>query len=364
MRIVIKFGTNVVASPNNTINKPRLLEMVRQLAILHQHGHQLALVSSGAIFVGRQHVETLPKRKDIPFKQMLAAIGQVKLLNIYEQLFDIYNITVAQALLTRSDLANRTRYINARNTINLLLEKRIVPIVNENDVVGVEEIKIGDNDTLSALIANLIDADRLVILTDQPGLFTADPRRHTDARLISEVPAITSAIRQLAGDTGTTMGVGGMNTKIQAAELATRSGVETVIASGHKSNVLVRLIEQGEPLGTRFPAKISHIESRKRWILAEPTGGTLTVDAGAAAAIAQHNKSLLPAGIVEVAGIFPRGATVLVKTQQGKDICRGITNYNSSNIEMIQGHHSDEIEVLLGYNYGHTVIHRDNMVIL
>ena len=364
MRIVIKFGTNVIASAEGTINKPRLLEMVRQIAALHRAGHQLALVSSGAIFVGRRHAPALPQRKDIPFKQMLAAIGQVKLLNIYEQLFDIYGITIAQALLTRSDLGNRARYLNARNTFDLLLEQGVLPIVNENDVVGVEEIKIGDNDNLSALVANLIDADRLIILTDQRGLFTADPRHHADAELIAEVPAITDDIHALAGGTDSAMGVGGMSTKIQAAQLATRSGVETVIASGHEPDVLVRLVLHAESLGTRFPPKISHVESRKRWILAEPVAGTLVVDDGAAKAVTRGNRSLLPAGIIGVRGDFPRGATVAIEDERGKKRGRGIANYKSADIVAISGRQSDEIESILGYNYGDTVIHRDNLVVI
>lgn len=364
MRIVIKFGTNIIAGPNNTVNRPRLLEMIRQIATLHQDGYELALVSSGAIFVGRQKIAAPPSQKDIPFKQMLAAVGQARLMNIYEQLFDIYDITIGQALLTRGDLENRSRYLNARNTLDLMLESGVVPIINENDVVGVEEIKIGDNDNLSALIANLIDADRLIILTDQPGLFTADPRLNTDAELIGEVPAITDSIRALAGGSGTTIGVGGMSTKIEAAQLATRSGVETIIASGHIPNVLLRLIQQGESLGTRFPAKISHVESRKRWILAERALGELLVDDGAAEAITQHNKSLLPAGIMAVEGDFVRGATVIIKNQAGAVICRGVAGYKAEDLRAIQGRHSDKIEEILGYNYGPTAVHRDNMVIL
>jgi glutamate 5-kinase len=364
MRIVIKLGTTTVASQNKTVNRPRLLEIVRQMAKLHANGHELALVSSGAIFVGRREVDNLPNRKDIPFKQMLAAIGQVKLLHIYEQLFDIYGMTIAQALLTRSDLTNRAGYLNARNTLNLLLERGVIPIINENDVVGVEEIKIGDNDTLSALIGNLIDADLLLMLTDQPGLFTADPRTNADAELIVEVDSITDSIRALASGSGTNMGVGGMITKLEAAQLAIRSGVECIIASSGEPDVLLRIIEQGEMLGTHFPAKISHIESRKRWILAEPAQGSLIVDQGAKYAIIKNQKSLLPVGVLQVAGNFQRGETVVVKDQQGQALCRGITNYKASDVEAIKGHHSDKIEAILGYNYSSTIIHRDNLVIL
>lgn len=364
MRVVVKIGTNVVASPNKTVNRPRLLEVVRQLAHLQSEGHHLVLVSSGAVFVGRQFVPDLSNRKDIPFKQMLAAIGQVKLMHIYEQLFGIYGIVIAQALLTRSDIKNRTGYLNARNTLNLLLEQGIIPIINENDVVGVEEIKIGDNDNLSALIANLIDADLLLMLTDQPGLFTADPRANANAELISEVSVITEAIYALAGGTATQMGTGGMSTKIQAAQLATRSGVETIIASGHEPNVISRIISSGEALGTRFPAPLSHIESRKRWLLAEAVQGTLTVDAGAARALVKHQRSLLPAGITAVAGDFPRGSIVVVQGADGQRLCRGITSYKAADIQRIKGHHSEEIDELLGFNYGPNVIHRDNLVVL
>ena len=364
MRIVVKLGTSTVASQNKTVNRPRLLEIVRQIARLHARGHEMALVSSGAIFVGRHEAGDLPQRKDIPFKQMLAAIGQVKLMHIYEQLFDIYGLTIAQALLTRSDLANRARYLNARNTLNLLLERKVIPIINENDVVGVEEIKIGDNDTLSAMIANLIDADLLLILTDQPGLFTADPRLYADAELIPEVASITDSIRALAAGSGSNMGVGGMITKLEAAQLATRSGVECIIASSSEPEVLLRLIERGELLGTRFPAKISHVESRKRWILTEPAQGKLIVDQGARRAMLENQKSLLPVGVLRVEGDFARGETVVVKDQGGQEICRGITNYKASDIEAIKGRHSEQIEAILGYNYGTTLIHRDNMVIL
>jgi glutamate 5-kinase len=245
-----------------------------------------------------------------------------------------------------------------------MLDRRVVPIINENDVVGVEEIKIGDNDNLSALIANLIDADLLIILTDQPGLFTADPRLVAEARLIQEVHNIDDSIRALASGSGTNMGVGGMVTKLQAAELATRSGVSCIIASGHEPDVLWRIVEGGEPLGTRFPAKISHVESRKRWLLTEPAHGSLIVDDGAKRAICQNQKSLLPAGVLGLEGNFARGETVVVKDQRQTALARGIINYNSNDIDAIKGRHSAEIETILGYNYGDTIIHRDNLVVL
>ena len=363
MRVVIKLGTNIVASNDNTVNRPKLLEMVRQMAALHAAGHEIVLVTSGAIFVGQQAVNPLPNRKDIPYKQMLAAIGQVKLLHIYEQFFDIYNITIGQALLTRSDLDNRARYLNARNTLNLLLEKGVVPVINENDVVGVSEIKIGDNDNLSALIANLIDADLLLLLTDQPGLFTADPRINPKAELIREVTHITDSIRALASGSGTNMGVGGMVTKIEAAELAIQSGVTCIIVGGDIPNVLPRIIDDKEALGTHFVSRISHIESRKRWILTEPVQGYLVVDAGARRAICENQRSLLGAGVIDINGTFDRGALVVIQDQDHQPLARGIVNYSAPDIEAIKQQHSDQIEAILGYNYGRTIVHRDNMVV-
>ena len=364
MRIVVKLGTNVVASSDQTVNKPRLLDIVRQMVVLKNHGHEVVLTTSGSIFVGRHSMKNLPNRKDIPFKQMLAAVGQVRLMNIYDQLFGIYDVTVAQILITRSDFMNRARYLNARNTLSVLIEQGIVPIINENDVVGVEEIKIGDNDNLSALIANLIDADLLLLLTDQPGLFTADPRFNREAELINEVTTITESIMALAGDTSTVMGTGGMSTKIQAAQLATRSGVETIIASGLEVDVISRIVQGGEALGTRFTTNISQVESRKRWLLAEPVRGRLVVDAGAARALIKQGKSLLPVGILGVEGDFLRGSILLVQAQAGQALCRGITNYKASDIQLIKGQHSAEIEGILGFNYGRNVIHRDNLVVL
>jgi glutamate 5-kinase len=273
MRIIVKVGTNVLRAGTERIHRPRLIDLARQLAALKSQGHEVLLVSSGAIFAGREVMGkgTPAQRKDVPHKQMLAAVGQGRLMALYQQIFELYDLIAAQALLTRADLANRTRYLNARNTFQLLLQQpNVIPIINENDVVAVDEIKFGDNDNLSALVANLVEADLLIILTDQRGLFTADPRKHAAAQLIPEVSSIDTTIRAMASGSGTDIGTGGMTTKIEAAELATRSGAEVVIAPGSEPDSILRVFN-GEALGTRFTTQFSRVESRKRWILAEPS---------------------------------------------------------------------------------------------
>jgi glutamate 5-kinase len=366
MRIVIKVGTNVLRAGTLSLHRPRLIDLARQIAQLIEQGHQPLLVSSGAIFAGREllGIRASSQNKDIPYKQMLAAVGQGYLLSLYRQIFEMYNLTVGQALLTRGDLANRTRYLNARNTLQLLLTHGgLVPIINENDVVAVDEIKVGDNDNLSALVANLVDADLLIILTDQPGLFTADPRHHADAQLIRQVTTIDDSIRAMAGGSDGEVGTGGMATKIQAAELATRSGTEVFIVPGSEPDVIVRVVS-GEPLGTRFMAQVSHVESRKRWILAETVRGAVKIDEGATRALISGGKSLLAVGVTEVQGDFGRGATVRVWNLAGQEIGRGLANYNAADLCRICGKRSAEIEALLGYNYGPTVIHRDNLALV
>ena len=363
MRIVVKLGTHILTDGGDRLSRPRMLELVRQVALLRGQGHEMLLVSSGAIFAGRELLGPPARRKDIPFKQILAAVGQVRLMGLYEQFFGLYDTPVAQALLTRADLADRGRYLNARNTLLSLLRLRVVPVVNENDVVAVDEIKIGDNDNLSALVANMVDADWLMILTDQAGLFTADPRSDPNAQLIPEVAAITEQIRRLAEGRGSAIGTGGMLTKIEAAELATRSGTHVVIAAGREPEVLPRLVA-GEALGTRFPAMVSQVESRKRWILAEPARGELGLDPGAAQAVARQGKSLLAVGVTRASGSFERGQTVRLLGPDGHEIARGITNYSASDLGLILGRQSEDIPVLLGYQYGPTVVHRDDLVLV
>lgn len=362
-RIVLKLGSSTLAAGTDRLNRPRMVDLVRQIAVLRVMGLQVVVVSSGAALAGREALGETEFAREIPKKQVFAAVGQSRLMHLYAQLFELYDIIVAQALLTRADLADRTRYLNARNTLLALLDRGVVPIINENDVVTVNEIKIGDNDNLSALVANLVDADLLVILTDTHGLYTADPRLDPNARLISEVPVIDAQVRKLAGETSTRRGTGGFITKIQAAELATRSGTEVVIANGAEPDVVKRVV-QGENLGTRFRAQTTQIESRKRWILAEPPHGNLTIDAGACKALVGQGRSLLPAGVVAVAGEFDRGETVRICAMDGAEIARGLTNYNARDLRLIQGARSSEILPRLGYDFGAVVVHRNDLVLV
>ncbi|MCB0056609.1 MAG: glutamate 5-kinase, partial [Caldilineaceae bacterium] len=281
-RIVIKLGTSVLTGGGRHLDRARMVELVRQCAQLHHAGHEVIVTSSGAIAVGRAHLGFPDLPNSIVNKQLFASVGQIRLILMWERFFDIYNVRVGQILLTRADVENRQRYLNARDTFSALIEQRIIPVVNENDAVATEEIKVGDNDNLSALVTTLTNADLLLILTDQPGLFTADPRTNPDAELISEVNRIDDSLIARAGGTNTGLGVGGMATKLQAANIARHAGADVVICAGREPDVILRVVN-GEPVGTRFPALETRLESRKRWILAGPKpAGILTVDHGAA----------------------------------------------------------------------------------
>lgn len=282
----------------------------------------------------------------------------------WASLFEIYGLQVGQMLLTRADVEDRRRFLNARDMLQALLDQRIIPIINENDAVATAEIKVGDNDNLSALVVILAEADLLMLLTDQPGLFTADPRTNSDAELIPEVAAIDDTLRQLAGGSVSGLGVGGMATKLQAADVARRAGADVVIASGRAPNVIGRLV-RNESLGTRFPALETPLENRKRWIFAAPTpAGSVTVDPGAVKALVAQKRSLLPAGITAVTGSFDRGDTISILQPNGRELARGITRYNSAETALIQGCHSDEIDSRLGYAYGPVVVHRNDLILL
>ncbi|MBI2913079.1 MAG: glutamate 5-kinase [Chloroflexi bacterium] len=365
-RIVVKLGTNVLTAGTDRLDLEVMAALVGQVARLHQGGADVIVVTSGAIAAGRHRLGRPKNRKEMPFRQVLAAVGQSDLMQAYQELFNGHAITVAQTLLTRRDLADRQGYLNARNTLLALLELRVVPIVNENDVVAVEEIegaKIGDNDNLSALVTNLVDADLLVLLTDTGGLYTADPRHDPSARLIPRVERIDAQIEALAGDTSG-RGVGGMATKLQASRLATAGGSDVAIADGGEPDALVRLA-QGEALGTLFPASADRMESRKRWMLAGLSlKGTIQVDEGASAALRRDKRSLLPAGVRDVQGSFQRGDAVAIVDGEGKRIACGIANYDAADILRIRGLRSDRIEAALGHHYGGEVVHRDNLVLL
>ena len=362
-RIVIKLGTSTLTEGSNHLSLPRIVDLVRQMHSLLERGHEVVLVSSGAIAAGRQALNFPQLPKSIPAKQMLAAVGQMKLMDIWGQLFAIYGITVGQVLLTREDLNSRSRYLNARNTLIAMLKQGIIPIINENDTVATEEIRVGDNDNLSALVANLVAADLLMLLTDQDGLYTADPRSNPDAKLVSlvDTPQIEPALWDSAGGGGR-LGVGGMQTKLQAADLARRSGVTVVIARGRMPDVILA-VARGDSLGTRFTPVESAVESFKRYVLSGGNLGTIEVDKGATAAILRGS-SVLPPGIVNITGNFERGQSVGLLDPNGVEIARGLVNYKADDIRRLARHQSYEIETLLGYFYGEEVIHRNNLVLL
>jgi glutamate 5-kinase len=362
-RIVVKIGTSTLTGGARQINRQRMLEIVQQMARLHQAGHEIILVTSGAMAAGRERLDFPDLGRSVPAKQMLSAIGQGYLMHIYSQLFDIFQIVVGQVLLTRDDLGDRPRYLNVRDTLTTLIEHRIIPVINENDTTATHEIRVGDNDNLSALVANLLEADLLVLLTDQPGLFTADPRTDKTARLIQQVEHIDETTWALAGGAGTEVGTGGMVTKIQAAQLATRGGVTTIIANGTEADILAR-IAAGEMVGTRFLPGATHLESRKRWLISDKPHGKLRVDAGAAQKLLKGGASLLPVGITAVEGAFDRGETLAVLSPDGQKIAHGLTSYNSDDLSKLCGAKSSQIVEILGYTYGDAVIHRNNLVLL
>ncbi|MBD1575035.1 glutamate 5-kinase [Vibrio sp. S11_S32] len=362
--IVVKLGTSVLTGGSLKINKARMVDLVRQCAILKQQGHKVVVVSSGAIAAGREHLDYPALPNTMASKQLLAAVGQSRLIQVWESLFELYDIKIGQMLLTRADLKDRGRFLNARDTVNALTEQGIIPIVNENDAVSISEIKVGDNDNLSALVGILCGADKLLLLTDQSGLFTADPRKDPNAELIREVKTIDETLRQIAGGSGTTLGTGGMATKLQAADIARRSGIEVVIAAGSSPNVILDALSDS-PQGTRFLPLQESLENRKRWILAGPASvGDLVIDAGAAKAVIERGSSLLAKGITGVQGNFSRGDVVRLRDQVGQLLAKGIVSYSNCELEQVIGMHSKDIEAILGYEYGSTIIHRDDLVVI
>lgn len=365
-RIVVKLGTSLLTAGGEQLDLARIEALVGQLARLHKEGADVLVVTSGAVAAGRSRLGDRKVHRDIPFRQVLAAVGQSQLMNAYDRLFAQHGIVTAQTLLTRRDLADRLSYLNARNTLLALLQYRVVPVVNENDVVAVEELeesRIGENDTLSALTANLVDADLLAILMTREGLFTADPKVAPDAELVKRVERIDATVEAYAGDSEGA-GTGGMVTKLKAARLATAGGTDVVLASGTEPDIVVRLAH-GEEAGTLFPASGDRLESRKRWILSGlSTRGSVVVDDGAARALRERNTSLLPAGVREVCGEFARGDTVRIVSAEGRDVACGITNYDSGDAFAIRGVRSDRIAEILGHDYGTELVHRDNLVLV
>ena len=362
-RLVVKVGSALVTNNGAGLAHEAIAEWARQIALLRNDGKQVALVSSGAIAAGMQRLGWAARPHAMHELQAAAAVGQMGLAQTYETSFSRHGLKTAQVLLTHEDLADRKRYLNARSTLITLLDLGVVPIINENDTVVTDEIKFGDNDTLGALVANLIEADALVILTDQPGLFSADPRRDPSATLITEGRAEDSAYEAMAGGTGSAIGKGGMITKVRAAQRAARSGADTFIASGREADALLRLA-RGEEFGTLLYATASPLAARKQWLADHlQLAGSLLLDAGAIQAL-RDGRSLLPVGVIGVQGDFERGAAVACRSTGGKEVARGLINYSSSEARLIARHASHEIETILGYLDEEVLIHRDNMVLL
>lgn len=366
-RIVVKAGTTLLTHGSDRLNLQVMATLVEQLAGLHAAEVETLLVSSGAVAAGR-HALGVPKAgKNVPFKQVLAAAGQGRLMHAYEQLFGWHQIPVAQALLTRNDLSDRLGYLNVRNTLLSLVELGVIPVINENDVVAADELAgevFGDNDSLSAMVANLVDADLLVLLGQVEGLYTADPNLDPDAKLVATVERLDDRIQAMGGQSWNDEGQGGMATKLEAAKLATASGVDVVIASGLESDVLGRLVK-GRRIGTYFPAASTKIESRKRWMLSGlSTSSEIVVDDGARRALVDGRRSLLPAGVIEVLGSFERGDIVAILDSQGGRIAAGIVNYGADDLVKIKGSQSGQIEQISGHYYGDEAVHRNNMVVL
>ena len=362
-RLVVKVGSALVTNNGNGLDLTAIAGWARQIAALRAAGREVVLVSSGAVACGVQRLGWQRRPRTMHEKQAAAAVGQAALVEVYEAAFNKHQLRTAQILLTHDDLADRKRYLNARSTLNTLLELGVIPIINEIDTVVTSEIKFGDNDTLGAMVANLLEADALIILTDQKGLYTADPRKDPTARLIEQATAGDPALEDMAGGAGTQVGTGGMITKVIAAKRAARSGAATVIASGHEVDPILRLA-QGEALGTLLISETPPLAARKQWLADHlQLAGRITLDAGAVAAL-QAGKSLLPVGMTMVQGDFERGAAIACQTEDGQEIARGLSNYGSSEARRIAGKSTAEIEQILGYLEDAEMIHRDNLILL
>lgn len=363
-RVVIKVGSSLVTNDGKGLDMAALARWASEIADLKRRGKEVVLVSSGAIAEGCQRLGWAKRPKAVHELQAAAAVGQMGLCQAYESAFREHGLKTAQVLLTHEDLSDRLRYLNARTTLSTLLALNVVPIINENDTVVTDEIRFGDNDTLGALVTNLIEADALVILTDQKGLYTADPRKKPDAEFVHEARAGTPELEQMAGGAGSSVGTGGMYTKIIAAKRAARSGADTVIACGREADVLSRLAD-GEAIGTQLIAATSRLAARKQWLADHlQLSGKLVLDDGAALAVREKGTSLLPIGVLAVEGAFLRGDAVVCCDQQGAEVARGLVNYSSEEARLIMRKATRDIEGVLGYLVEPELIHRDNMVTL
>lgn len=364
-RIVIKIGTSTITYANGKRNFSQIDRLAREISDLQNQGKEMILVTSGAVAVGVDRMGLPGKPKTIPGKQAAAAVGQGVLMHTYEKFFADYGQIVAQVLITKTEAIDRHRYTNTRNTFMELMRQRVIPIVNENDVVALDELKIGDNDNMSALVAGIVDADLVIILSDVDGLYTANPQTHPDAVIVPEVAEITPEIEASAGGVGSARGTGGMATKIQAAKAATSSGIHLVIASGTEKNAITRVL-QGEELGTLFVSRENRLQFRKRWLaFGAKIAGSIVVDDGCAKAIRKAGGcSILPAGVFAVQGEFLPGSTVSVIDKDAHELARGLVHYSSAELEQIKGCNSGEIANILGHKNFDEVIHRDDLVIL
>lgn len=362
--IVVKVGSSLVTNNGNGLDREAIAAWAAQISMLVKQNKQVVLVSSGAVAEGMQRLGWKKRPTEVNELQAAAAVGQMGLVQMYESCFSQHGLHTAQVLLTHEDLADRKRYLNARSTLRTLLDLNVIPIINENDTVVTAEIRFGDNDTLGSLVANLIEADTLVILTDQQGLYSADPRKNPDAAFIQHAIAGDASLEKMAGGAGSSVGTGGMLTKILAAKRAARSGASTVIASGRENNVLLRLAA-GEVLGTHLQATEIKMNARKQWMADHlQLRGKLILDEGARQVISQDGKSVLPIGVVGVEGTFERGEVVACCDAQGKEIARGLVNYSANEVQRIMRKPSSQIEGILGYVEESELIHRDNLVLL
>lgn len=361
-KIVVKVGTSTLTKSDGQLNIDKIKKIVLELSNLSDKGYDVALVTSGAVGAGMGMLNMPERPKTLSEKQAVSAVGQVSLMHLYQTLFQEYNKVIGQLLLTKGEFSDRRRYLNVRNVCNTFFDKKIIPVINENDAIVADELKVGDNDTMSALVSGLIDADLVIILSDIDGLYNKNPQKYNDAKLIELVGDITEDVKNMAGGEGSKFGTGGMITKIIAAEMATKIGTNLVIANGDDPKNITRVVEK-ENIGTLFVRKNKKISSKKYW-LAYGTNkkGIVTIDEGAEKALLS-GKSLLPVGIKSVEGRFDEGAVIKIENLKKEIIATGITNYSSDEIEVIKGKQSEEIEGILGYQYHADVVHIDNMLV-
>lgn len=362
-RWVVKIGSALLTNDGEGLDAAAIAGWVKQMAELRHAGIEIVLVSSGAVAAGMRRLGWTSRPTEVHQLQAAAAVGQMSLVQTYEADFQQYGLLTAQVLLDHDDLSSRERYLNARSTLKTLIDLKVIPVINENDTVVTEEIRFGDNDTLGALVANLIDADLLVILTDQKGMYNSDPRHNPDAQLLSEVAAHDSTLEAMASGSGGALGRGGMMTKVRAARVAARSGADTVIVGGRIENALLR-IAAGENIGTFLWAEHQPQAARKRWLSGHlQTRGTVVLDSGAAKVLREYGKSLLPVGVTAVQGEFTRGDMVVCVDPNGQEVARGLVNYHADEARLIMGKSTGEILSILGFQHDAELIHRDNLVL-